>query len=157
MDGIPALDLWKLVTEAFRSSQNQLNKTKGLSVQGNLNQTDVPTTHDSSELIHVYSVLSKVNFSHSIAMLYVLEDNGAVIKMIIQGRSPTKRHVSRTNRVSLDWWFDRINVNPKIQIMCIDTKHQIEDLLTKGHFTRDECNNLRHLFTFSHFISLLRS
>ena len=28
-------------------------------------------------------------------MLYVFEDNEAVIKMIIKGRSPTMRHVSR--------------------------------------------------------------
>ena len=29
-------------------------------------------------------------------------------KMIIKGRSPTMRHVSRTHRVALDWLFDRI-------------------------------------------------
>ena len=32
--------------------------------------------------------------------------------MIIKG-SPTKRHVSRTHRVALDWLFDRINLDPK--------------------------------------------
>ena len=37
-----------------------------------------------------------------------LRTNEAVIKMIIKGRSPTMRHVSRTHRVSLDWLFDRI-------------------------------------------------
>ena len=35
MDGIPALDLWKLVMEVFHSSQNQRDNTKGLNVQGN--------------------------------------------------------------------------------------------------------------------------
>ena len=49
-------------------------------------------------------------------MLNVFEDNEVVIKMIIKGRSPTMRHVSRTRRVSLDWLFDRINLDPKIQI-----------------------------------------
>ena len=39
----------------------------------------------------------------SIAMLIVFENNEAVIQMIIKGRSPTMRHVSRTHRVSLDW------------------------------------------------------
>ena len=53
-------------------------------------------------------------------MLYVPEDNEAVIKMIIKGRSPTMRHVSRTYRVALDWLFDRINLDPKIQIRYID-------------------------------------
>ena len=33
-----------------------------------------------------------------------------------KGRSPTMRHVSRTHRVALDWFFDRINLDPKIQI-----------------------------------------
>ena len=36
MDCLPALDLWNLVTEVFHSSQNQSNKTKGLSAQENL-------------------------------------------------------------------------------------------------------------------------
>ena len=75
-------------------------------------------------------------------MLYVFEDNEAVIKMIIKGRSPTKRHVSRTHRVSLDWLFDRINLDPKIQIRYVDTKHQTADTLTKGNSPRDEWNNL---------------
>ena len=37
------------------------------------------------------------------ALLYVFEDNEAVIEMIIKGRSPTMRHVSRTHRVAFDW------------------------------------------------------
>ena len=68
------------------------------------------------------------------AMLYVFEDKEAVIKMIIKGRSPTVRHVSRTHRVALDWLFDRINLDPEIQIRYIDTKHQLADILTKGKF-----------------------
>ena len=47
--------------------------------------------------------------------------------------------------------FDRINLDPKIQIRYIDTKHQLADILTKGNFTRDEWNNLLHLFNISHF------
>ena len=64
------------------------------------------------------------------------------------------RHKSRTHRVSLDWLIDRINVHPKIQIRYIDTKHQNADMLTKGHFSRDEWNNLLYLFNISHFSSL---
>ena len=47
------------------------------------------------------------------------------------------RHVSRTHRVALDWLFDRISLDPKIQIKYIDTKNQLADILTKGNFTRD--------------------
>ena len=83
----------------------------------------------------------------------MFEDNEAVIKMIIKGRSPTKRHVSRTHRVALDWLFDRINLDSKIQIKYIDTKNQLADILTKGNFTRDEWNHLLTLFNISHFSS----
>ena len=86
-------------------------------------------------------------------MLYVFEDNEAVIKMIIKGRSPTMRHVSRIHRVAFDWLFDRINLDSKMQIRYVDTKHQVADILTKGNFTRDEWNNLLHLFIISNFSS----
>ena len=39
----------------------------------------------------------------------------------------------------------------KIQIKYIDTKNQLADILTKGNFTRDECNHLLCLFNITHF------
>ena len=63
------------------------------------------------------------------------------------------RHVSRTHRVALDWLFDRINLDSKIQIKYIDTKNQLADILTKGNFTRDEWNHLLNLLNISHFSS----
>ena len=63
------------------------------------------------------------------------------------------RHVSRTHRVALDWLFDKINLDPKIQIKYIDTKNQLADILTKGNFTRDEWKHLLCLFNISHFSS----
>ena len=63
------------------------------------------------------------------------------------------QHVSRTHRVALDWLFDRINLDPKIQIKYIDTKNQLAEILTKGNFTRDEWNHLLSLFDISHFSS----
>ena len=103
------------------------------------------------------SVPSNVQSSRQEALLYVFEDNEAVIKMIIKGRSLTMRHVSRTHRVALDWLFDRINLDPKIQIKYIDTKNQLADILTKGNFTRDEWNHLWCLFNISHFSSTVCS
>ena len=108
----------------------------------------------SSELFHVDNVPSNIKISQSIATLSVCEDNEAVINTNIEDRSPTMRHVSRSHRVSLDRLFDRINLDPKIQIKYIDTKHQIADILTKAHFTRDEWNHLLCLFNISHFSSL---
>ena len=102
-------------------------------------------------------VPSNVQSSRQEALLYVFEDNEAVVKMIIKGRSPTMRHVSRTHRVALDWLFDRINLDPKIQIKDIDTKNQLADILTKGTFTRDEWNHLLCLLNISHFSSTVCS
>ena len=95
-----------------------------------------------------------MNSSRREALLYIFEDNEAVIKMIIKGRSPTMRHVSRTHRVALDVLFDRINLDSKIQIKYIDTKNQLADTLTKGNFTRDERNHLLCLFNTNNFSSI---
>ena len=101
-----------------------------------------------------------ITFRRTRSLLYLVrcstffEDNEAVIKMITKGRSPIMRHVSRIHRVALDWLFDTINLDPKIQLMYIDTKHQLADILTKGNFTRDEWNNLLHLLNISHCSSL---
>ena len=105
------------------------------------------------DLDNVDLISSNVHSSRQGALLYIFEDNEAVIKMIIKGRSPTMRHVSRTHRVALDWLFDGINLDPKIQIKYIDTKNQLADILTKGNFTRDEWTRLLCLYSFSHFSS----
>ena len=60
------------------------------------------------------------------------------------------RHVSRINRVALDWLFDRINLDPKIKIKYIDTKKQL-------NFPRDDWNHLLCLFNISHFSSTVCS
>ena len=102
-------------------------------------------------LNNVDCVPSNVQFSHPESLFYVFDDHEAVIKMIIKGRSPTMRHVSRTHRVAFDWLFDRNNLDPKIQIKYIDTKNQLADMLTKGNFTRDGWNHLLFLLNISHF------
>ena len=95
------------------------------------------------------------NPPHQEALPCVFEDNKAMIKMINKGRSSTMRHVSRAQRVALDWLFDRTNnLDSKIQIKYIDTKNQLADILTKGNFTRDEWNCLLCLFNIGHFSSI---
>ena len=145
------------------SSPNRTNKTKDVrEPRGNLSANTLPKirktnsnhAHQSrSDLTNIDHVPSSGTHSGSNAMLYVFEDSEAVIKTIRQGRSPTMRHMSRTHRVALDGLFDRINLDSKNQIRYIDTKHQFADILTKGNFTRDEWNNLLHLFNISHFSS----
>ena len=150
LDGLPALELWDLIISVL-GNVPRVSDSTGKPV------TDVDKRQKSQSRIDVIKdidlVPSNVQSAHHEALLYVFEDNEAVIKMIIKGRSPTMRHVSRIHRVALDWLFDRINLDPKIQIKYIDTKNQLADILTKGNFTRDEWNHLLTLFNISHFSS----
>ena len=135
LDGLPALELLDLIVSILR---NVSRVSDGSGQPDN----DVHKRHESHKKIDVMkdidSVPSNVQSARQEALLYVFEDNEAVIKMIIKGRSPTMRHVSRTHRVALDWLYDRINLDPKTQIKYIDTKNQLADILTEGNFTRDE-------------------
>ena len=83
--------------------------------------------------------------------MYIFEDNEAVIKIIIKGRSPTMRHVSRTHRVAHDRLYGRINLDPKIHIIYVDTKIQLADMLTTSSFTRDEWDHLLRLLNIMNF------
>ena len=147
LDGILALDLWDLIVSVLGNVSRVSDRSGQL-------DSDVHKHHKFHNKIDVMKdidvVPSNVQSSRQEALLYMFEDNEAVIKMIIKGRSPTMRHVSRTQRVALDWLFDRINLDSKIQIKYIDTKNQLADILTKGNFTRDEWNHLLSLFNISH-------
>ena len=108
------------------------------------NQSEDPTKHNNLDLSNVDYVSSNAKSSLFGAVHFIFEDNEAVIKMIMKGRSPTMRHVSMTDRVALDWLFDRINLDPKIQIRYLTRKTNSQTFLAKGNFTRDEWNNLLH-------------
>ena len=54
------------------------------------------------QLSDVEYVPTNTHSSQVESQLYILGDNAVVIKMMIKGRSPTMRHVSRTHRVALD-------------------------------------------------------
>ena len=144
---MPALELWDLIVSVFGSVSHVSDRAEQ-PVNGK------NKSHNKNDVVHdIDLVPSNVQSANHEALLYVFEDNEAVIKMIMKGRSPTMRHVSRTHKVALDWLFDRINLDPRIQIKYIDTKNQLADILTKGNFTRDEWNHLLTLFNISHFSS----
>ena len=151
LDGLPALELLDLIVSV-------LGNVSRVSDRSGKPANDVHKRHKSQKNIDVMkdidSIPSNVQPARQEALLYVFEDNEAVIKMIIKGRSPTMRHVSRTHRVALDWLFDRINLDSKIQIKYIDTKNQLADNLTKGNYTRDEWNHLLSFLTLA--ISVLQ-
>ena len=142
---------WSLSLFSNPIKENQGSSRDTTSNKHTQNHTEGPTKHNNLELSNVDYSSSNATSSLFGAMLYTFKDNEAMIKMIIEFRSPTMRHVSRTHRVALDWLFDRINLDTKIQIRYIDTKNQLADILTKLNFTRDEWSNLLHLFNISHF------
>ena len=133
MDGLPALDFWDVVIEVLRSTNNTARQ--GRQTQGNLCRTGehfMNKTRSEHQLKRKSERLSNccqmwIMYQPTHILLKVslsctfFEDNEAVIKMIIKGRSPTMRHVSRTHKVPLDLSFDRINLESKIQIKYVDT------------------------------------
>ena len=110
LDGLPALELWDLIVSVLGNISRVSDRSGKL-------ESDERKHYKSHNQIDVMkdidSVPSNVQSARQEALLYVFEDNEAVIKMIIKGRSPTMRHVSRTHRVALDWFFDRINLDSK--------------------------------------------
>ena len=84
LDGLPALELWDLIVSVFGSVTQTSDRTerpvdteRSLKSQGKINV-----------LKNIDCVPSNVQSSHQEALLYVFEENEAVIKMIIKGRSP---------------------------------------------------------------------
>ena len=108
LDGLPALELWDLIVSV-------LGNVSRVSDGSGKPESDVHKHHKPHKKIDVMkdidAVPSNVQSARQEALLYVFEDNESVIKMIMKGRSPTMRHVSRTHRVALDWLFDRINLD----------------------------------------------
>ena len=141
-DGLLALELWYLIVSVF-GRVSQISDGTGELVN------DVERHRESQGRINVVENIDQS--SRQEALLHLFEDNEAVIKMIMKGRSPSIRHESRTHRVALDLLFDRVYLDPKIQIKFIHTQKQLADILTKVNFTRDELKHLLCLFIISHF------
>ena len=64
-------------------------------------------------------------------------------------RNPTLRHISRTHRVDLDRLYDRINVDPMIQIKYVNTTQKLADIFANESFTRDRCAKLTLLVSIT--------
>ena len=132
--GLPTLELWDLIVSDPWKRDLRFQIEQGDLLMLMLQRNEKSQGNDQCDGDHIDSVPSNVQSSRQEALLYVFEDNEAVIKIIIKGRSPTMRRVSRTHRVALDWLFDRINLDPKIQIKYIDTKDQLADIFNKRKF-----------------------
>ena len=98
LDGLTALELWDLIVSV-------LGNVPRVSDNPGKPENDAHKRQKSHSKIDVIKdidlVPSNVQSSNHEALLYVFEDNEAVIKMIMKGRSPTMRHVSRTTELLL--------------------------------------------------------
>ena len=85
LDGLPALELWDLIVSV-------LGNVSRVSDRSGKPESDDHKRHKSQKKIDVMedidSVPSNVQSARQEALMYVFEDNEAVIKMIIKGRSP---------------------------------------------------------------------
>ena len=130
MDGILALDLRDLIVAVLHGNTYHNNQARRDLCTNQREVRAVPHTLQKRKKSHgmiddlnnVDFISSNAHSSRQEALLYVFEDNEAVIKMIIKGRSTTMRHVSRTHRVALDWLFDGINLDPKIHTNTLTPK-----------------------------------
>ena len=90
LDGLPALELWDLVVSV-------LGNVSRVSDRSGQPECDIHKHHKSHKKIEVMKDIdafpSNVQSARQEALLYVFEDNDAVIKMIINGRSPTMRRL----------------------------------------------------------------
>ena len=119
LDGIPALELWDLIVTVLHGNTYQSNQARRDLYTNQREVRAVPHTLQKRKKSHWMNddldnddfIFSNVNSSRQEALLYVFEDNEAVIKIVIKWRSFTMRHVSRTHRVALDWLFERINLD----------------------------------------------
>ena len=115
MDGFPALDVWDLIVAVVHGNTYQSNHEQGEPYTNlvRVKPHKLPMRKTSHGMLgNVDFISSNVHSSRQEALLYIFEDNEAVIQMIFKGRSLTMRHVSCTHRVALDWLFDRINLDP---------------------------------------------
>ena len=85
LDGFPALDLWDLIVavlhgNTYQNDQVQRDPSKSPTRKKFHGKID--------DLDNVDFISSHVNSSRQEALLYIFEDNEAVIKMIIKGKKP---------------------------------------------------------------------
>ena len=150
LDGLSVLEPWDLIVSVL----GNISRISDRSVKPENGENKHHKFHNKIDAMKdIDSVPSNVQSARQEALLYVFEDNEAVIKMIIKGKKSYNEARLQYHRVALDWLFDRLGLDSKIQIKYIDTKNQLADILTTGKFTCDEWKHLLTLFNISHFSS----
>ena len=124
LDCSPALDLWDLAIEVLGMTQRTSKPTQACTRETIVKTQITPKIEQvldqNVDLSNIDEVLSNAYLSEKESQLYIFEDNEAVIKKIIRGRSPTMRRVSRTRRFALHWPFFK---NPLLLLCCVFLAH----------------------------------
>ena len=133
MEGIPAIALWSLIKQVFAKRSPPKGKPQGLATPSLAEtQASAPDGSRSNTPLSIGTMardsrMAQSTVSHEMSIDYVppsmppfvdnviltiMEDNEAVIKMCLKGRSPALRHVGRTHRVDLDHTHTFASVGP---------------------------------------------
>ena len=138
MEGLPSTMLWDEVIKIMSPKAKAIGKFM--------------KQKDPREATSLLEYLESVDFvppsipdQDPRTRLLLLEDNDAVIKIIIKGRSPQLRHVGRTHRIDTDWLNERIREDPAVRLRYVNTKRQMADILTKGTFVSSQWHDLCEL------------
>ena len=87
LDGIPALDFWDLIVVVLGNTTQNHDRTEKPVVCRVKNHVQGQQSRGMFNVLKdIDFVPSNVQFSHLEALMYVFEDNEAVIKMIIKGK-----------------------------------------------------------------------
>ena len=78
----------------------------------------------------------------------LMEDNSAACRIVITGRNPSMRHMSRTQRIDVAWLNERYSEKTFVFVEC-PTEYQAGDIMTK-HFTDSKVWD-RNLSLIGHF------
>ena len=118
MEGIPSLNLWSQIIDLFNGEVNVGRKANHAS-------ESAVRKYDTLSLEYVDYVPPSLPELHHDTKMIFMQDNDAVLKMVVKSRAPMLKHVARTHRIDLDWLFERISTDPCVFGRYIHTKLQL--------------------------------
>ena len=146
MEGLPALALMESIVEVFGPKLTDQQRTQLIqaspSPTASLRTTPMrgtrvfETPEEAISDLRVDETIHSVPIALGRAKLYIFEDNEAVIKMVAKGRSPTLQYMCRTQRIDIDWLWERLRNEPGVCLRYVNTLRQIADMFTKGLFSK---------------------
>ena len=162
MDGLPALDLWDVVTEAllsFKSTQSPTHHAAGNFSRNHKSKPKQKGNRDVGSIVACGLRHHKRKTFGTSAPCFSFRRQRSSDQDVFERQKPNDETRSRSHRFAFDWLFDRINVDPKIQIKYVDTENpNSQDVLTKGNFTRDEWNHfVEPMFFLQSFLSIRKA